>query len=172
MQRSRSAPLVLHCTRKTIMKRWKPAEYRRPRAGWGFTLVELLVVIAIIAILVGFLLPAVQQAREAARRIQCANNLKQIGLAALNHESANKFYPSNGWGWAWVGDPDKGVGPTQPGGWIYNVLPYLEQQALHDSGAGLTGAAKSAALAKMTTTPVAAFNCPSRRKAIAYKAYY
>ena len=100
------------------------------RVRQGFTLVELLVVIAIIGILIGLLLPAVQSVREAARRIQCANHLKQMGLGALNHEEAHGFFPSCGWGWAWIGDPDRGFGETQPGGWIYNLLPFVEQDAL------------------------------------------
>lgn len=129
----------------------------------GFTLVELLVVITIIGILISLLLPAVQSAREAARRLQCSNNLKQLGLASLNHEAAMGFFPSNGWGCYWSGDPDCGSGPSQPGGWIYNLLPYLEQQSLHDLGAGLSFADKKTAAAKVAGTPLAALSCPSRR---------
>ena len=71
----------------------------------GFTLVELLVVITIIGILMSLLLPAVQSARESARSAQCANNVKQLGLACLNHVSVTGFFPSGGWGWSWVATP-------------------------------------------------------------------
>jgi prepilin-type N-terminal cleavage/methylation domain-containing protein/prepilin-type processing-associated H-X9-DG protein len=134
----------------------------------GFTLVELLVVITIIAILIALLLPAVQAAREAARRVQCTNQLKQMALACLLHEQAQHFLPSSGWGWGWVGDPDRGFDKRQPGGWIYNILPYIEQQELHDRGAGKAAAEKRVDVTRVTATPLGIVNCPSRRRPILY----
>jgi prepilin-type N-terminal cleavage/methylation domain-containing protein len=140
------------------------------RATRGFTLVELLVVITIIAILIALLLPAVQSARETARIAQCQNNLKQLALGCLGHESATKRFPTGGWGFAWTGDPDRGNDWNQPGGWIYNVLPYIEQQTLHDlgKGAALGSAAMSNAGTLRVGTPLTCINCPTRRQAIVY----
>ena len=141
----------------------------------GFTLVELLVVIAIIAILVALLLPAVQMAREAARRTQCQNHLKQIGLAFLNHEATHRHLPTVGWGWKWVGDPDRGFGREQPGTWIYNILPYIEQQALHESGSdgqpGVITAHQRTGSLTTCRTPLPGLHCPSRRLAKLYPSY-
>ena len=104
------------------------------KRSYAFTLVELLVVIAIIGILVGLLLPAVQAAREAARRMQCSNNLKQLGLAALNYESAYKRFPSamNGpivlpadWGGSWASSRG------HHSAWL-QMLPYIEQGPLYN----------------------------------------
>jgi type II secretory pathway pseudopilin PulG len=131
--------------------------------------VELLVVIAIIGILVALLLPAIQAAREAARRSQCQNNLKQIATAFMNHESTNKFLPSSGWGWRWTGDPDKGYDENQPGGWAYNVIAFMEEQTVRDAGRGVKDAAvRQAARIAAHGTPIPAFNCPTRRPAMAY----
>jgi prepilin-type N-terminal cleavage/methylation domain-containing protein len=140
----------------------------RRQAQRGFTLVELLVVIAIIGILIALLLPAVQAAREAARRSQCINQLKQMGIAWHNHESTHGFFPGGGWGATWVQDPDRGAGNSQPGGWIYQQLPFTEQDAIHALGKGLTGTAKLDAIAQAVSTPIPVMNCPTRRSAIAY----
>jgi hypothetical protein len=127
-------------------------------------------VIAIIGVLVALLLPAIQSARESARRAQCANNLKQIGLACLNHVDTHKYFPSGGWGYDWTADPNRGYGPDQPGSWIYNILDFVEEGALRNLGKGLatTSAGFQAASTSLHQTPIAMFNCPSRRAARIY----
>ena len=137
----------------------------------GFTLVELLVVITIIGILIALLLPAVQAAREAARRAQCSNNLKQIGVAANLSVEKFGYFPTGGCYWFSVGNPDLGSGPMQPGGWVYNILPYMEQMPLHDLGAGADAAGKPAAALQRVQTPLSWMMCPSRRSPILFPSY-
>ena len=131
----------------------------RPRSrAAAFTLVELLVVIAIIATLIGLLLPAVQSAREAARRTQCANQLKQTGLAILQTESAARIFPSGGISpYVKIEDYSAGgkpFGPNKQGlSWGYQILPYMEGGSI----ATITNTPQIA------NTSVATYNCPSRR---------
>ncbi|TWT88367.1 Type II secretion system protein G precursor [Pseudobythopirellula maris] len=133
---------------------------RRPqsRDATGFTLVELLVVIAIIGILVALLLPAVQSAREAARRLQCKNNLKNVGLSCLNYESTNSAFPTGGevYG-AYIEDYEVDgniLGHGKIGlGWGYQILPFLEEGAVHDVTTG----------DQMRDLVIPLYICPSRR---------
>lgn len=138
----------------------------------GFTLVEILVVIAIIGILVGLLLPAVQVAREAARVNSCQNNLKQIGLAAANVESATRGFPTAGVVSSTSSQisiassqqqtKDTNTSGRIGGGWMFQLLPYLEQQATYDLRSTGNGWLATGA-ASIRAVPVPQYNCPSRQ---------
>jgi prepilin-type N-terminal cleavage/methylation domain-containing protein/prepilin-type processing-associated H-X9-DG protein len=129
----------------------------------AFTVLELLVVLAISGVLIGILIPAVMMVRESASRLQCANNLHQIGIALHSSHDINHCFPSGGWGWSWVGMPDRGSGPDQPGSWIYNALSFVEQGNLRGLGAGQGSPEFEHSIATLLATPVPLFNCPSRR---------
>ncbi len=133
-------------------------ETGRRRFADGFTLVELLVVIAIIGILVALLLPAVQQAREAARRTQCTNQLRQIGLAILNLENAVRSFPGGGIEpWPRIelySSGGKAFGPKKQGmSWAFQILPYLEEGAVHGINTQ----------EELQAQPIGIYFCPSRR---------
>lgn len=138
------------------------------RTRQGFSLVELLIVIAIIALLLQLALPAIEMSREKARGTSCDNNLRQIGIAAQSHLATHGHFPAGGWGWRWAGDPDRGFGKKQPGGWAYSLLPYLEESALHDEGRGRDFPTKRQTGKTQSETPVAIFICPSRRLVTTY----
>ena len=124
---------------------------RNQESHKGFTLVELLVVIAIIGILVALLLPAVQTAREAARRLQCTNQLKQLGLALQNFESSNRNYPQGR-----NGTDQFAVS------WAYFILPQIEEQSRYDAF-DRTKRVDDPANAVTMRGAIAIYNCPSRR---------
>lgn len=126
----------------------------------AFTLIELLVVIAIIAILIALLLPAVQQARESARRTQCKNHLKQLGLAIHNYHDVHLRIPTGG-----DTGPTNCCAPDETSryNWTFPILPFLDRTALYDVG--------TVNRTKLETSPVGIYHCPSRRSPRLYKGF-
>lgn len=145
-----------------IHDRWKGMD------ECGSTLVELLVSVAIMSAMAALLLPAIQTARESARRFQCTNNLKNMGVGLLQYHNSHNEFPGGGWGHFWVGVPERGVGPGQPGAWIYGLLPFVEETSLHGVGLDATGDVASIAYSKRLETPISLFVCPSRRACSAW----
>jgi prepilin-type N-terminal cleavage/methylation domain-containing protein/prepilin-type processing-associated H-X9-DG protein len=145
---------------------------RRSKGARGFTLIELLVVIAIIAVLIALLLPAVQAAREAARRIQCTNNLKQLGLAFANYEQTNQMWCMGAMTWGAAGyNANKGNSMAPPPGqtapvnglnWVALILPYIEQGPISSSINFSTGTTTNIqAFATVWYTRISTLTCPS-----------
>ncbi len=132
---------------------------KRPSRS-AFTLVELLVVIAIIGILIALLMPAVQQVRAAARRTQCMNRLRQIGVACHNFESGYKRFPSAGGAVEqyWI-ETNRAENGYENASWMYQILPFIEQQPAYDHRLANGWFDGDPALA---STPLEMFNCPSR----------
>jgi len=129
----------------------------------AFTLIELLVVIAIIAVLIGLLLPAVQKVREAAARLKCQNNLKQLGLAVHNYHDANSFLPPGGIDVTGVGAPKLGVPATAQRiahGWAMLILPYIEQDAMYRQY-NIRLDWRHPANQNVVSSPIAIMQCPS-----------
>ncbi|MCE9526342.1 MAG: DUF1559 domain-containing protein [Planctomycetales bacterium] len=139
----------------------------------GFTLVELLVVIAIIGVLVALLLPAVQYARESARRTQCSNHLKQMGIGFHLHHDALRALPHAGIDY-WVNSPrfingQGATGEKQWAGWGYQVLPYIEQQQIFDGAGSTGGGTDDTRRIVAMSSPIPIMFCPTRRRPFALK---
>lgn len=128
----------------------------------GFTIVELLVVVTVIGILFALIIPAVQMARESARKAHCRNNLRQVAIASLNFAERHQQFPGNGWGFGWVGENGRAAGRSQPGGWIYQLLPDLDQASTWQLGSDSDPALRRESLKTLCETPLLLMKCPSR----------
>ena len=123
-----------------------------------------MVVTGLVGLLLSLLLPAIQAAREATRRSHCKNQLREIAFGCLKHEQVRKSFPYGGWSFGWIGDPDQGVGPQQPGSWIYTTGPLFGRRRQLQFWRRAAVAEKKVALGQQMTVVVPIFYCPSRRE--------
>ena len=144
------------------MKAMSDSSRTKPRRN-AVTLIELLVVVSIISVLIAITLPAVSAARESARRSQCANNVRQLYLGVALHEDSIKHLPTGGWGRTWVGVASEGFGEAQPGGWIFNVLPFIEHQQIRSIAIDPASPQFGTSVTQLLTSRLPIINCPTRR---------
>jgi hypothetical protein len=140
------------------------------RARPGFNVIELLIITGILGIILLVTLPVLQHTRETARRVECYNHLMLLSLACAEHQATLGHFPTGGWPGPqlWIGDSDCGYGKRQPGGWTYNILPFMEHKALHDRGMRTTTLEKRSILAGTAQSPLGVYYCPSRRPPMLY----
>lgn len=129
----------------------------------GGTLLDLLIACSICGLLIQIGLAAVHASREAARRSLCVNNLRQLALGVQGHLAAHDHFPAGGWSWEWIGDANRGAKHEQPGGWIYNLLPYIGESTVHDHGLGNANGPLRDKMAEMESLVVSTLYCPTRR---------
>ena len=121
-----------------------------------------------IGILVQLLIPALLASREKAERTQCQHNLKQLAIAWSLHENRHDHLPTGGWGWRWFADAERGFGEEQPGGWCFNILPFIGEESRHHLAAGANDEERRVGSTVLAATAVKLFNCPSRRRTALY----
>jgi prepilin-type N-terminal cleavage/methylation domain-containing protein len=129
----------------------------------GFSLVELLIAIAIISALGAIMLPAIQSSREAARLTSCRSNISQLSKGMIEHETFHGYFPSGGWSPEWLGMAERTGDSSQPGGWAFGVLPYIEELTARNIVANVPASGMNAAYGRLATTSLPTFACPSRR---------
>ncbi len=128
----------------------------------AFTLVELLVVLALVGVLLALLLVGLSAARRRARLAECSHQLRQLSLAAQQHVASHGTFPAGGWGYAWLGVSDRGFGVSQPGGWVFNLLPYIEAGEVRDLAPAAASPPDLESLRTFTRPVVPLLLCPDR----------
>ena len=129
----------------------------------GFTLLELLIGLSIITALAAIMLPAIQSSRESARLTACRSNISQLSKGMIEHETFHGYFPSGGWSPEWLGVAERTGDSSQPGGWTFGVLPYIEELSTRNIVANVPASGMNAAYGKLATTSLPMFACASRR---------